>query len=417
MNTSNAPRNHDPGWEAEYDTIRDLLSQKFMRLRFPVHLETELRTRMHTRAIVTLQESGWMLFLMVAAMAALVLYQFTDDGHWLGNDGDFKASLTILFGGLAGVTLLIVLTQFRALDRYYYNYLRLIVILILLVLTVGPAFVTDPSLRQRCTYAVIYILMMVYGVGNLRLLQSTSIGFASMGLSALIVALLGKPFDWTMFTQYYLLTNLIGIGNGYIVETKERRLFLQSHLLVLEKRQLNRLSERMVQVAREDGLTGLANRRHFSDSFLLEWERGRRERLPMALIFVDIDHFKAFNDTYGHLEGDRALVAVASAMKPLARRPGDLAARYGGEEFVLLMPNTPLEGATEVARELLVAVDALNIAHRASSVEPYVTVSIGVASILPDVHLAPTQLLDAADAALYEAKEAGRHQVVVSRGL
>ena len=185
-------------------------------------------------------------------------------------------------------------------------------------------------------------------------------------------------------------------------------------MLELEKRQLNRLSERMVQLAREDGLTGLANRRHFNDSFMIEWERARRERQPLSLVFVDVDHFKAYNDNHGHLEGDRALVAVAAVMKPLARRAGDLAARYGGEEFVLLLPNTPSEGAREVAEEMLAAMDARKIPHKASSVGPYLSVSIGVASLVPDVHLAPSQLIDLADAALYAAKECGRHQVVVN---
>ena len=106
--------------------------------------------------------------------------------------------------------------------------------------------------------------------------------------------------------------------------------------------------------------------------------------------------------------------AVAAAMKPLARRAGDLAARYGGEEFVLLLPNTTSEGANDVAQELLSLVDSRQIPHKASSVGRFLSVSIGVASIVPDVHLAPSQLIDLADAALYAAKESGRHQIVVN---
>ena len=101
-------------------------------------------------------------------------------------------------------------------------------------------------------------------------------------------------------------------------------------------------------------------------------------------------------------------------MKPLARRAGDLAARYGGEEFVLLLPNTTSEGANDVAQELLSLVDSRQIPHKASSVGRFLSVSIGVASIVPDVHLAPSQLIDLADAALYAAKESGRHQIVVN---
>ncbi|MEL0028613.1 MAG: diguanylate cyclase, partial [Perlucidibaca sp.] len=124
-------------------------------------------------------------------------------------------------------------------------------------------------------------------------------------------------------------------------------------------------------------------------------------------------HFKAYNDNHGHLEGDRALAAVAAVMQRTATRPGDLAARYGGEEFVLLLPNTDSRGAREVAEELLRGVDARALPHKASSVGKHVTVSVGVSSVVPEAHLTPVRLIDCADEALYEAKEGGRHRVVV----
>lgn len=407
-------RGKAPAWEAEYDLVRELLAQKFMRLRFPERLEAELRERMLRRAVITLRENYWLLFTMAFGISLVILLQFTVEGTWIGPVEDLR--IMVLMGTVSAVALLVltICGKLPALDRYYYHYVMPITMPLLVMLTVAPAFLLDETLRQRSTYVVIYFLLILYGVGNMPLSRSAFIGFGSMAAAALLVFQLDVRFDWGLFLQYFLLTNLVGLGNGYVLEVRERRLFLQSRLLELEKRQLNRLSERLVQLSREDGLTGLANRRHFNDSFLLEWERARRERHPLALVFADVDHFKAYNDNHGHLEGDRALAAVASVLQRVATRPGDLAARYGGEEFVLLLPNTDCKGAAEVADQLLRAVDAKALPHKASSVGRHVTVSIGVSSVVPDVHLAPAQLIDRADTALYQAKESGRHRVVVS---
>lgn len=403
-----------PGWEAEYDLVRELLAQKFMRLRFPDRLEEDLRERMLRRAVTTLRENYWMLFLLAVSTVIIILLEFTAAGHWIGPIEDLRVMTFV--GCVSGVTLvgMTLAGKTAALDRYYLLYVTPVTMALLTLLTVAPAFLLDETLRHSSTYVIIYVLLILYGVSNMPLSRAAFIGLGSMLTSGLLVLFLGVRFDWSSFAQYFLITNLVGIGNGYVLEVRERRLFLQSRLIELEKRQLNKLSERLVQLSREDGLTGLANRRHFNDTFLLEWERARRERHSLALVFADVDHFKAYNDNHGHIEGDRALAAVAAVMQRVATRPGDLAARYGGEEFVLLLPNTDCHGAREVAEQLLRAVDAKALPHRASSVGKHVSISIGVAAIVPDVHIAPVQLIDRADTALYQAKEAGRHRVVVS---
>lgn len=405
-------QNPGSGWEAEYDTIRELMSRKLGLLRFPGALEQELRDYMQRRAIATIRDSYWMIFLLYLLAALLAGQQFASyDTVW--RSGDLQVALMMF--GLTGfsVLLIAVCIRFRALDGWHYRYVAAASMIAVIAMTVAPSLFSDPSMRQRASYFVIYVLMILYGVSNLRMVQSALIGIGGLAVSYVLLHAAGITSDMGNLMQYGLMANLVGLGNGYVLEMRDRRLFLQSRLLELEKRQLNRLSERMVQLAREDGLTGLANRRHFNDSYLVEWERARREQKPLALVFIDVDHFKAYNDNHGHLEGDRALAAVAAEIKPLARRPGDLAARYGGEEFVLLLPNTPAEGALEIAEVLLAAVDARRIPHKASSVGPFVSVSMGVASVVPDSHIAPAKLIDRADDALYAAKKAGRHQVVV----
>ncbi len=136
-----------------------------------------------------------------------------------------------------------------------------------------------------------------------------------------------------------------------------------------------------------------------------------RERMPLALIMIDIDHFKVFNDTYGHLAGDQALIRIAEAIKDVIRRPGDLAARYGGEEFVVMLMNTNGEGVEIVAEKIRRKVEELGI--KKEKINTVLTVSLGVASIIPNDKMAAEKIIDSADKALYKAKEDGRNKIVV----
>lgn len=174
--------------------------------------------------------------------------------------------------------------------------------------------------------------------------------------------------------------------------------------------------------ATTDELTGLANRRRFEETLQSEWRRSRRSNSPLALLMVDVDHFKLFNDTYGHPGGDGCLRAVARALKSCCLRPGDTVARYGGEEFALLLPETPARHALHVAERILAAVRALAISHSGSPTAQLVTVSVGAATNenlgdaphgselrnAADAQQASQQLVKAADGALYRAKQSGR---------
>lgn len=405
-------------WEAQYDQIRGLLAHTFMPLRFDSPLEQAFRVRMRQLAQNTLRNYFWLLFLLFPVSYLFMFYDRVEAGRWLGSSTDLVLVMVVSVKTLLAVTALSVLARLSFFRHCYFVYVAPLTVFILVALGLGAASYSDEVLMQRVSYTIVYVLMIVYGIANMRLIEAALIGFGSMAVTAALMQWLALPsVNWSLFLLFYGLANAVGVANAYVVESKDRRLFLQESLLQLEKRQLNHISERMVQLAREDGLTQLANRRHFSDTFLIEWERARRERQPLSVVFLDIDHFKAYNDNHGHLEGDNALVKVARAVKASARRPGDLAARYGGEEFVLLLPNTGRQGAEEIAHELLRQVDALQLPHKASTVGPHVSVSVGVATVVPDVHLAPTRLIDAADEALYAAKEGGRHRVVVSEGL
>lgn len=160
-----------------------------------------------------------------------------------------------------------------------------------------------------------------------------------------------------------------------------------------------------------DGLTGLANRRYFDEYLEREWKRALREKVPLSVIMCDIDFFKNFNDTYGHQSGDDCLRAVARVLGQGLHRPLDIAARYGGEEFVVVIPGTPIPGAMAVAHTIRSGVEALAIPHASSSVAPVVTISLGVASVIPAPEITAEDLVAAADQALYRAKGGGRNRI------
>jgi two-component system chemotaxis family response regulator WspR len=184
--------------------------------------------------------------------------------------------------------------------------------------------------------------------------------------------------------------------------------------LSLLKAELEEKNVQLQLLTVTDGLTGLANRRHLDATLDLEWRRCQRERASLSLLLMDIDHFKKYNDAYGHPAGDACLQEVAGALKRSVRRPADVVARYGGEEFAVVLPNTPEVGAITVASALRMEVAALQLPHRASDVAPYVTMSLGVASVVPGPAGSVAALIAAADDALYDAKRAGRNRHAVA---
>jgi two-component system chemotaxis family response regulator WspR len=171
----------------------------------------------------------------------------------------------------------------------------------------------------------------------------------------------------------------------------------------------------LTRLSNVDGLTGLNNRRFFDEFMAKEWKRAQREKTPLSVLMIDIDNFKMFNDTAGHLAGDEVLRQVATVIRESFARPADLAARFGGEEFIVVLPNTPLEGAQHIANKIRAAVDQLKIAREGA--QQNVTISIGVASTAPHLQQHPDVLIEAADDMLYEAKKRGKNQVVGQENL
>ena len=230
---------------------------------------------------------------------------------------------------------------------------------------------------------------------------------AAVALCALVSSLYmafaiyaGLPLEQLFFEGFMLLAvNLLGGYSCYKIEHSARRHFLES-------RMLNQLAER-------DGLTGLYNRRAFDHYMERIWRQSRRENTPFTLMLIDIDHFKPFNDHYGHQAGDDALKQVASVISSAVQRPLDMAARYGGEEFALVLYGPATDYVMNLPELLREDVLELRTTHEAATMTKLLTVSIGVAVVTPDSKRSLAGAIQLADEALYQAKEAGRNRVVV----
>ncbi len=189
---------------------------------------------------------------------------------------------------------------------------------------------------------------------------------------------------------------------GFMFDISERKK-MEEELLSLNRK--------LEALSLQDGLTGVANRRLFDQTLKAEWFRALRGNQPISLIVLDIDHFKQYNDRYGHIKGDECLIQIADALNKIPLRSTDLFARYGGEEFVLLLPGAARESAIEIAEKCRNTVLNLGIPHEASSTADVVTISVGVNSVIPASGDEPPSLFSGADKMLYQAKECGRNRV------
>ncbi|MDM9382885.1 PleD family two-component system response regulator [Chlorogloeopsis sp. ULAP01] len=198
-----------------------------------------------------------------------------------------------------------------------------------------------------------------------------------------------KPIHWAMLRR------------------RVRRLLQQGQVY----KQLEAANQALQQLANEDGLTGVANRRRFDQYLNSQWLELAQQRSPLSMILCDIDFFKLYNDKYGHPAGDACLQKVATVLKDTAQKNQDLVARYGGEEFAVILPFTHASGAVHVAEAMQAGVRELKIFHSQSTVSQYVTLSLGVATIIPSFDTSPSTLIAAADQALYQAKAEGRNRI------
>lgn len=279
----------------------------------------------------------------------------------------------------------------------------------------------SPPLFQLITLFLVYGLVAA-AVPLLGAHRPAMLAFQLPTLTPLTLWSLFNTPDIKLLLAYTLVLYLSGIrisqGQLQTYVEKSHRLRLENQRLIeqLNKSndQLQASNQELTQLSHRDALTGLANRRRYEEQLAQEWRRAAREGTCTAMLVVDIDYFKRYNDALGHEAGDRCLQEFAAVLAAATQRPGDLVARYGGEEFVVLLPHTDLAGAETLALVLHQRLADAKLPHPNSPLGPWLTASLGVGSLPAKDHSA-SDLFNAADEALYAAKSAGRNQVQVHR--
>ena len=383
----------DQAWldEVRPSPYADQLSQGFRRLRFSQALEREYRASI-------LEESFELkrIALSVAAVIWLALTVF-DMAVVPASHVSWVIAIRVL-----ALAVLLVCAFFIVQRRYRHLWLPLSMTCIL-VLGVGAAMIVGVAHRADPDYpyeGLMLVSMAAYFLVGLRLSEAVICSLVVLLAYVLAELAAGLPAP-KLLNNVLLLTfgNLIGGVGCYLLEHKSREYFLVSRLMRL--------------LAYHDSLTGLHNRRSFNRQFERLWRQAQREGKSLALLLCDIDHFKAYNDSYGHQAGDVALQHVGALIQQAARRPLDMGVRLGGEEFALLLFDIAADEAVRHAEALRQALEQAGISHRESASGKVLTMSVGVAWLSPDSQPQLSQLYEQADRALYQAKASGRNQVSV----
>lgn len=387
-------------------SIQDLLNRGFNRLLFPEPLESDFRTLQQSQAISTLRKNFPWVF---------GIYFLLGIGIWLlipsGSLGIWP-----LIHSLIGTFVLIggACSYIPQLDRWYQQYATFAACGGLSLSIVGPLYYSDAAMTQITQIGSLYVVIIVYTVLGLRFVSACIAGWLSGVLALTYIAATNVKLDWLVFHETFTAANIVGMMMAYLSEYRNRTVFLQSRLLELEKEKSEEMAKTMEKMSREDGLTGLANRRYFDAVYEREWRRAQRYGHCMSVMFIDIDYFKKYNDHYGHQQGDECIKTIATIISTQAQRAGDLAARYGGEEFVVIYPQTNADDLKSIGERTLSAIRDAQLANERSDIGDIVTASIGLACCIPSQSLNMEALLKLADENLYKAKENGRNRAVFS---
>lgn len=392
------------------DDIRLCLEQGVPSMRFPPGLE---------KRFVDENSEARKKHLLKVGFYAILTFNMFLAVDYVAFPNSFLRALFIRLGVITPITLICLfgLKKIPAMMRAS----EFIASLLVYMFAVAIPFLTVLGSPQRPGDANIGVIMvMMFAAIVLRL----RFWYAVMTFVAVLMC---YSFSLTLFINLnaddqlaYILTVLLGMCIGlvgtYNLERDLRRDYLYRSMLRIDRYHLENAKLELERLSTLDALTGIANRRCFDAALETAWQQGLLSQQPVSLLLIDVDYFKPYNDNYGHQLGDKSLYRVAHSIQNSLHRASDVAARYGGEEFVVVLPDTPLNKAIDVAERIRGNVQTLNIVHEFSETARQITVSIGVGSFVPPSDSNAQLIIEHADVALYRAKEMGRNRVCAASG-
>lgn len=262
--------------------------------------------------------------------------------------------------------------------------------------------------------SMMYAVIIIYGFVGLRFYTALFAGWVG-GLIGFTISINSNiSIDWTYLNRTYTFSSFLGMALAYFTDRQHRENFLSDCVIELNRLKLVKQAELLETLSQQDSLTGLANRRYLDEVLEKEWRRAVRHSMPITIMMIDLDFFKSYNDSLGHIKGDECLREIAKALTSLTSRSGDLAARYGGEEFLLLFPMTNESEALIQVKRLMNVIRKIDLQHPSSDISSQVTLSVGVATMIPQVDDSISSFVSRADHALYTAKSKGRNQYQIA---
>ncbi|PTQ89199.1 diguanylate cyclase [Agitococcus lubricus] len=387
------------------EIIQQTLQQGFITLHFPSPIEKIYRQFHNEQASINFRSRSFVILFLyfVLSTGIIGLLPKGEFNNWLAIYG--WVGLIIIGAG--------VLAHVKKLMPYFEWYVGL-GSLIAVALSFAVASIPYIGKSNILSHAgIMYATIIVYGFVGLRFYTACIAGWGGGILGMILTLYLQADIDWLLFHRTYTGSSILGMCLAYVTDHQQRAKFLQSCLLQLAHAESEAKNQQLAILSCEDALTGLANRRYLQDMFRKEWQRAYRQQTPLAVVMIDVDYFKLYNDYYGHQAGDVCLQKIATALKQQTSRSSDLAARYGGEEFLLVLPNLSLVELNHYLARLQLAIFELAIPHVTSPLGDYISLSMGATVAIPHQDLGVDGLIKQADMALYRAKTTGRQRYVI----
>ena len=397
----------------QYDKekIEELMTRQTRRvgLTFPQKLELEFWTLHLDRAQTNISQSFWVGVLTYFILIMLIVpgdYWIIDKQFFAH---DFIHCLLSLLNGAVSLLLLYAFAQHTKLKAYFSQASLFIVFWLVISMTWLTMTVYTEALKHQAMMIICMIYILGYIITGVKPMHMLMTGLLAATVSMSLLFSMSIHFDAMVVGRVLVGSCTLGFAISKMLCARERMIFLNMLRADISE-QIHRIhTTELLHLSQHDELTKISNRRTFDEMLNNFYDQSRRNTSSLAVLFIDVDHFKNYNDFYGHQKGDGVISAIAETIKNAIRHM-DFVARYGGEEFVVLLPETDAHGAYAVASDIYKAIDRLEIPHAKSLVSNHVTISLGI-TVYRAEDVSKEELLTVADQALYRAKQLGRNQI------
>lgn len=397
----------------QYDKekLEELIARQSRRIGqvFPKKLETQFWAANQERACGNIRQYAWAGVLAYFILTVLIIpgdYLIIEPAHFAH---DFRHCLAGLVNGALCLLTLLAFSYHKKLTPYFPHASMLVVFWAVISMSWLTMTVHTPALKHQAMMIICMIYILGYILTGVKPAHMLAAGLMAAVVTMLMLFALYVKFDAMVMARVLTGSCILGFAVSKMLCARERMIFLNMLRADISEKIHRIHTTELLHLSQHDELTKISNRRTFDEMLETFYEQARHDESSLAILFIDVDHFKNYNDFYGHQKGDEVISSIAKTVKSAIRHM-DFVARYGGEEFVVLLPETDAHGAYAVASNIYKAIDRLGIPHAKSAVSNHVTISLGI-TVFRGEELPKEDLLSIADQALYRAKQLGRNQI------